>query len=129
MIVVDASAVVDALTAVEGTDDLRAFLASEELSAPSLLDCEVVSALRGLTLRGDLTAARAEDALTDFDDLEIRRWPSGDALRRRAFQLRANVSAYDAAYVVLAEALECPLVTRDGRLARSSGHLVRVEVR
>ncbi len=129
MIVVDCAAVVDALTAVEGTDDLRAFVATAELSAPALLDYEVVSALRGLTLRGDLTAARAVDALTDFDDLEIRRWPSADALRRRAFQLRAYVSAYDAAYVVLAEALDCPLVTRDVRLARAIGQLVRVEVR
>lgn len=129
MIVVDCAAVVDALTVVEGTVDLRASLSSEELSAPALLDFEVVSALRGLTLRGNLTAARAEDVLTDFDDLEIRRWPSGDALRRRAIQLRANVSAYDAAYVVLAEALDCPLLTRDVRLARSSGHLVNVEVR
>jgi predicted nucleic acid-binding protein len=129
VIVVDCAAVVDALTAVEGTDDLRAFMASSELSAPALLDFEVVSALRGLTLRGDLTAARAEDALTDFDDLEIRRWPSADVLRRRAFQLRANLSAYDAAYVVLAEALDCPFVTRDVRLARAIGQLVRVEVR
>jgi predicted nucleic acid-binding protein len=129
VIVVDCAAVVDALTGVDGTDDLRAFLASEELSSPALLDFEVVSALRGLTLRGDLTPARAEDALTDFDDLEVRRWPSGDSLRRRVFQLRDNVSAYDAAYVVLAEALHCPLLTRDLRLARASGHLVRIEVR
>lgn len=93
MIVADCAAVVDALTAVEGTDDLRALLASEELNAPALLDYEIVSALRGLTLRGDLTAARAEDALTDFDDLEVRRWPYDDAFRRRVFQLRANVSA------------------------------------
>ena len=129
MIVVDCAAVVDALTAVDGTDELRAFLASEELCAPALLDFEVVSALRGLTLRGHLTATRAEDVLTDFDDLAIQRWPSGDGLRRRAFQLRDNVSAYDAAYVVLAEALACSLLTRDVRLARSSGHLVPIEVR
>jgi len=129
VIVVDCAAVVDALTGADGTDDLRAFLASEELNAPALLDFEVVSALRGLTLRGNLTIARAEDALTDFDDLEVRRWPSGDSLRRRVFQLRDNVSAYDAAYVVLAEALDCPLLTRDIRLGRASGHLVRIEVR
>lgn len=129
MIVVDASAVVDALTALEGTDDLSAFLASQELHAPALLDFEVVSALRGLTLSGNLTADRAEDALTDFDDLAVHRWPSADALRRRAFQLRATVFAYDAAYVVLAEALDCPLLTRDVRLARSCGHLISTELR
>ena len=72
---------------------------------------------------------RAEDLLTDFDDLRIERWPAEDALRRRAFQLRDNLTAYDAAYVALAEALDCPLVTRDSRLARSSGHGARVEVR
>ena len=129
MIVVDSAAVVDALTAVAGTDELRAHLATEELHAPGLVDVEVVSALRGLTLRGHLSATRAEDLLTDFDDLPMQRWPSADALRRRAFQLRDNVSAYDAAYVALAEALDCPRVTRDGRLARSRGHSAQIEVR
>ena len=129
MIVVDCAAVVDALTAVDGSDDLRALLASEDLNSPTLLDFEVVSALRGLTLGGHLTAARAEDALTDFDDLEVRRWQSSDGLRRRAFQLRDSVSAYDAAYVTLAEALGCSLLTRDRRLARSSGGIVQTEVR
>ena len=129
MIVVDAAAVVDAITAVEGSDDLRAAFADGELAAPALLDFEVVSVLRGLTLRGHLSATRAEDALTDFDDLEIQRWPAVDGLRRRAFQLRHNLSASDAAYVALAEALSCTLLTRDVRLAKSSGHLVTVEVR
>jgi len=129
VIVVDSAAVVDALTAVAGTDELRAHLAAEDLHAPSLVDFEVVSALRGLTLRGHLSATRAEDLLADFDDLPLQRWPSADALRRRAFQLRDNISAIDAAYVALAEALDCPLVTRDGRLARSSGHSAQIEVR
>lgn len=129
MIVVDSATVVDALTAVAGTDELRAQLATEELHAPSLVDFEVVSALRGLTLGGHLSATRAEDLLTDFDDLPLQRWASADALRRRAFQLRDNISAYDAAYVALAEALDCPLVTRDGRLARSTGHSAQIEVR
>lgn len=129
MIVVDAAALVDALTVVDGTDDLRASLAGEDLHAPTLLDFEFVSALRGLTLRGQLSAARAEDALTDFEDLPIQRWPSSDGLRRRAFGLRSHLSAYDAAYVALAEALQCPLLTRDARLARSSGHAAQVHVR
>lgn len=129
MIVVDSAAVVDALTGVAGTDELRAHLAAEDLHAPSLLDVEVVSALRGLTVRGHLSPPRAEDLLADFEDLPLQRWPSADALRRRAFQLRANVSAYDAAYVALAEALDCTLVTRDGRLARSSGHRAQIRVR
>jgi predicted nucleic acid-binding protein len=126
VIVVDSAAVVDALTAVTGSEALGDTLAVEELHAPSLLDFEVVSALRGLTLGSHLSAARAHDALADFDQLPIERWPSADPLRRRAFALRENLSAYDAAYVALAEALECPLVTRDRRLAKSSGHSVVV---
>ena len=129
MIVVDAAALVDALTVVEGTEELRADLADEELHAPTLLDFEVVSALRGLTLGGQLSAARAHDALTDFDALQIWRWPSSAALRLRAFTLRDNVTAYDAAYVALAEALECPVLTRDRQLSRSGGHSVEIRVR
>ena len=128
MIVVDSSAVIDALTARAGSTELRARLATEDLHAPTLLDFEVVSTLRRLTLGGHLSAARAADLLTDFDDLPMRRWPFADGLRRRAFQLRDNLSAYDAAYVALAEALECTLVTRDARLARASGHDAQIVV-
>jgi predicted nucleic acid-binding protein len=129
LIVVDSAVVVDALTAADGVDDLHAYLAAEELHAPTLLDYEVLSALRGLTLGAHLSTARAQDVLTDFEDLSIQRWPSVDSLRRRAFQLRDNLSAYDAGYVALAEALECSLLTRDARLARSGGHMARIEVR
>jgi len=129
LIVVDSAVVVDALTAADGVDDLHAYLAAEELHAPTLLDYEVLSALRGLTLGAHLSTARAQDVLTDFEDLSIQRWPSVDSLRRRAFQLRDNLSAYDAAYVALAEALECSLLTRDARLARSGGHMAGIEVR
>jgi len=129
VIVIDCAAVVDALTAVSGSENLRAALADEDLHAPTLLDFEVVSALRGLTLRNHITPARAHDALTDFDALSIQRWPSAAPLRLRAFSLRNNLSAYDAAYVVLAEALQCPVLTRDTRLARSSGHDVEIRVR
>lgn len=129
MIVVDSAAVIDVLAAVEDTEALRSELAAEELHAPTLLDFEVVSGLRGLTLAGHLSAARAEDLLTDFNDLPVQRWPSADSLRRRAFQLRHNVSGYDAAYVALAEALDCPLLTRDARLAKSGGHAARIQVR
>lgn len=128
MIVVDASAVVDALTASEDTDGLRVRLGAEEMHAPMLIDFEVVAALRGLTLGRHLSVPRATDALTDFEDLTIQRWPSADALRRRAFSLRDRLSAYDAAYVVLAEALGCPLVTRDERLGKSRGHDADIEV-
>ncbi len=128
MIVIDCSALIDVLTGAEGTDRLRSNLATEEIHAPSLLDYEVVSALRGLTLAGRLSDTRALDCLTDFEDLPITRWPSADGLRRRAFQLRNNISAYDAAYVVLAEALACPLLTRDEKLARTTGHSAEIHV-
>jgi predicted nucleic acid-binding protein len=129
VIVVDSAALVDALTAVEGTEELRADLADEELHAPALLDFEFVSALRGLTLGGQLSAFRAHEALADFDAIHIRWWPSSAALRLRAFTLRDNLTAYDAAYVALAEALDCPILTRDRRLSRSSGHSVEIRVR
>jgi predicted nucleic acid-binding protein len=128
VIVVDSSAVVDALTAVEGTDELRATLAGEDLHAPALVDFEIVSAVRGLALGGHLSTTRALDALADFDALPIQRWPSAASLRERAFDLRHNLTAYDATYVALAEALRCPLVTRDARIARSSGHEVDVRI-
>lgn len=129
MIVVDSAAVIDALTGLAGTDELRACLTAEDLHAPTLIDFEVVSALRGLTQGRVLSVARAQDLLTDFDDLAIHRWSFADPLRRRAFQLRDNLSAYDAAYIALAEVLGCPLLTRDVRLSRSAGHAVQVEVR
>jgi predicted nucleic acid-binding protein len=126
--VVDA-AVVDVLTSVDGCEDLRHELAAEELHAPMLLDFEVVSALRGLTFGGHLSAPRSHDAVADFDDLPIHRWPATSSFRLRAFSLRDNLTAHDAAYVVLAEALECPLVTRDARLGRSGGHGAQIRVR
>ena len=129
MIVVDCAAVVDALTGVEGTEDLRSALVGEDLHAPALLDFEVVSALRGLALGRHLSPARALDALTDFEALPVRRWPGLGPLRHRAFTLRNNLTAYDAAYVALAEALGCALLTRDARLAASSGHDVEIRVR
>ncbi len=103
-------------------------LAKADLHAPAMLDYEVVSGLRHRTLRLELSATRAQDALTDFEDLSIRRWPLLDGLRRRVFSLRDVFTAYDASYVALAEALECPLVTRDLSLARAARDLVEVEV-
>ena len=119
----------DALTGGEDADDLRADQSTQDLHAPTLLDFEVVSALRGLTLRRHLTVARAEDALRDFEDLPLHRWAYSAPLRLRAFSLRDTLTADDAAYVALAEALDCPLVTRDARLARAGGHDVEIRVR
>lgn len=129
MIVVDTTAVVDALTMVDGTNALRERLADQDLHAPHLIDYEVGSALRGLAIGGHLSEGRALDALADFEDLSIERWPASGALQRRAFQLRHNMSTYDAAYVALAEALRCPLVTRDARLSKAAPLTALVELR
>lgn len=112
----------------DGAGPIHDRIGAEEIHAPHLIDIEVVSALRGLVLRKHLGAARASDALGDFDDLAITRWPMAHPLRRRVFQLRDRLSAYDAAFVALAEALECPFLTRDRRLARAGGHEAAVEV-
>lgn len=128
MIVIDASVIVDALTGAAGAAAIRDRIQDEELHAPHLLDCEVVSALRGLVLGGHLSEPRAHDALTDFDDLPCRHWPLLAPLRRRTFALRHNLSTYDATYVALAEALECPLLTRDDRIATAAVRSARVEV-
>lgn len=124
----DCAAVVDALTYIDGTDRLRARMTGQELHAPHLLDYEVVSAVRGLRIGGHLSDSRARDVLTDFDELPVRRWSAYDAHRRQALQLGDNLSTYDAAYVSLAEVLGCPLLTRDARLSRASGHDAHIEV-
>lgn len=127
MLVLDASALLRAL--LPGADPgLLARLGSDrDLHAPHLLDLEVVSALRRLNRSRRLSADRARDALTDLSDLNLTRYPH-ELLLPRIWQLRENLSAYDAAYVALAEALEAPLLTADARLARSSGHRASTEL-
>lgn len=118
MIVIDASV----LANVVGDDESAGVLARLRLqiagdaSAPDLIDVETVSVLRRRWLKGDLTDDRFRSAIDDLLALPITRFPTGP-LMLRAFELRANVTAYDACYVALAEALECTLVTSDQRLA------------
>lgn len=127
MIVVDASALVDALAAEAPDPDLRARLAEDaDLHAPHLVDIEVASALRRLVAVGELSDARAADARVDFADLTIVRYPHLPLLDR-VWELRECLTAYDAAYVALAEILDAPLVTCDARLAAAPGHRARVE--
>lgn len=116
MIVVDTSAVVNVLVARPVPAELVDRLTDAgSLHAPHLLDVEVVAALRGLVLGRKLAAGRATDALTDFGRLPIIRYPAGPHLPRM-WQLRSGLTAYDAAFVALAEALGCPLVTCDRKL-------------
>jgi predicted nucleic acid-binding protein len=125
VIVVDASVVVDHLV---GRDERLVGAVTGRMHAPHVIDHEVLSVLRRYARRREVSEARIIDALTDYDGFGVVRWTAGADLRRRAFELRDNLTAYDAAYVVLAEALDCPLVTRDRRLADAAGHLVAVQV-
>jgi predicted nucleic acid-binding protein len=117
MLVIDASALVEALL-VAGP--ARALLATENLQAPELIDAELLSVLRRLVLAGHLQESHALQALAAANRLGLRRHQSR-ALWLRAWELRANLSAYDALYVALAEELDAPLLTADARLARAPG--------
>lgn len=96
------------------------------MAAPDLVDVETVSVLRRRWLARDLSARRFRTAISDLGKLGILRVPTLPFMSR-AYELRANVTPYDAAYVGLAEALGCPLVTADERLASAPG--IRCEVR
>jgi predicted nucleic acid-binding protein len=129
MIVLDASAAVDWLlqTSAGRRIENRIYSRNETLHAPHLLDLEVTQVLRRLALQTVVSVHRADEAVRDLLDLRITRYPHL-LLLPRIWQLRHNVSAYDAAYIVLAEKLGAALVTRDARLASASGHAAPVEL-
>ncbi|WP_249667361.1 type II toxin-antitoxin system VapC family toxin [Cellulomonas fengjieae] len=122
---VDASAVVDFLLDPDRLRE-RFRAGGDDLHAPAHIDVEVLSALRRLAQRGTLTEGRARGAVDDLADLPLTRYEITPLLRR-SWELREQVSAYDAPYVALAEALGATLVTRDARLARTSGHAARID--
>ncbi len=101
--------------------------AGDDLHAPHLFEIEVASVLRRYALNGSLSPVRARLALGRLATLSISLYPH-TALLPRLWELRDNVSAYDAAYIALAETLEAPLVTRDAKLARAPGIRAEVEV-
>ena len=112
----------------EDGDAARVRLAREpELHIPHLADLEVLSVLRRHLAAGLLDARRAGFALHDLTSLPATRYPHAP-FARRVWDLRANLTPYDAAYVALAESLGCVLVTADGRLARAPGIRCGVEV-
>ncbi len=100
---------------------------SFRLHAPHLLDVEVAQVLRKHVVKGVVSDARAHAALQDFLHMPLLRYPH-DVLLPRAWELRKNLTAYDAIYVALAEALELPLLTCDGHIAGAPGHRARVDV-
>ncbi|MGH9311130.1 MAG: type II toxin-antitoxin system VapC family toxin [Vicinamibacterales bacterium] len=129
MIVVDASALLEFLlqTSLGARVEARLFGEEDELHAPHLLDVEIAQGLRRLVRTGEVSSGRAEEAIADLTDLDLHRHAHLDLLDR-AWKLRDNISAYDAVYVALAEAIEAPIVTCDGPLAKAPGHRARIEV-
>jgi predicted nucleic acid-binding protein len=129
VIVADASAVIDLLLGGDAAAPIAARLLdpAETVHVPHLLDVEVAQVLRRYALSGELDAERGERAIADLADFPFQRYPH-TSLLERAWELRHSLSAYDAVYVALAEALEATLVTRDGRLARARAHSARIEL-
>ncbi len=129
MIVLDASAAVDWLLQTPAGRQIenRIYARAESLHAPHLMDLEVVQVLRRLVRDGVISARRADETVQDLLDLQIARYPHFVFLPR-IWKHRNNLSAYDAAYVALAEELGATLITRDGRLASASGHKARIEL-
>lgn len=129
MIVLDASAAIEWLlqTKVGGRVEERIFADADTLHAPHVLDLEVAQVLRRYVTARIITADRGREALDDLLDVALTRYPHA-ALLERIWELRDNLTAYDAAYVALAEALDAPLVTCDGRTASAPSHHARVDL-
>jgi predicted nucleic acid-binding protein len=123
MTVVDASVLVTALAddAADGDAARARLLLAEELAAPELVDLEVLSVLRRQQHRGLLDQRRAQLALADLIAFPLVRYSHLD-LAERVWELRDALTPYDASYVALAELLDCPLVTADGKLAKGAAH-------
>lgn len=122
MVVVDASAAVSALP---HDGEARQRMAAERLAAPHLIDAEVLQAMRKLVVRKTVDAETADLVVERWAGLGVRRF-AVDWLTKRVWALRHNVSAYDASYAALAEALDCPLLTADARLAAAPGPNCRI---
>ena len=128
-LVVDASVLVTALGegGASGAVAREALRGQSDLHAPHLIDVEVTNALRGMVRRRVLSAAAAGEVLAAALTYPLTRWGLA-GLMPRAWELRDTVSAYDAAYVALAEALDADLLTFDARLQRASGRICRILV-
>ncbi|MBV9074144.1 MAG: type II toxin-antitoxin system VapC family toxin [Acidobacteria bacterium] len=129
MIVLDASAAVDWLLDTFAGEKVEQRISADmgAIHAPHLLDLEVAQVLRSYVRLGIVSESRGDAALYDLTHARIRRY-SHSALLPRIWQLRHNLTAYDAAYIALAELLDVPVLTRDQKMASAPGHHARVEV-
>ncbi len=129
MIVIDTSAAIDWMLRTPTGQRIahRIFSRGETLHTVHLLDLEFIQVLRRLVRERTLTARRAEEAMEDLSAVRVTRY-APSLLLRRIWQLRQNLSAYDASYVALAEELKAPLITRDRGIAAAPGHSASVEV-
>jgi predicted nucleic acid-binding protein len=129
VIVVDASALLEVLlnTGRAAVIADRLFASGEPLHAPHLIDIEIAQVARRYMLEGAMAAERGREVLEDLACLPLERHPH-DVLLPRIWDLRSNVTAYDAAYIALAEGLDAPLLTCDARLGSTRGHAARVIV-
>jgi predicted nucleic acid-binding protein len=129
VIVVDSSAIIEVLlrTSAASRVELRIFAPGETLHAPHLLDVEVAQVLRRCSAAGELDSDRGREALEDLADFPIARYPH-DLFLPRIWELRQNMTAYDAVYVALAEVLSAPLLTLDARLKSAPGHAAVIEL-
>jgi predicted nucleic acid-binding protein len=129
VIVVDASALVEVLRADPASSGVRdrLFRPGETLHAPHLIDVEVLQALRRLQRSGQVSPHRGRLAVRYLSEIPLTRYPH-ESMLARIWELRENATAYDAAYIALAEVLEAPLVTRDRALLSCPGHTARVEL-
>ena len=128
MIVVDASALLEFLlqTALGNRVEARLLRDEDEFHSPHLIDVEVTQGLRRLVRAGEISADRAAEAIADLVDLDLHRHAHLDLLIR-AWKLRENVTAYDAIYIALAEALDATVVTCDVPLAKAPGHRAHID--
>lgn len=129
MIVVDASALVEVLLQMPAADQIEQLMfdSGQMLHAPHLLDIEVAQVVRRFASRGAISNAAGRAALTDLAELGVERHPH-DPFLPRVWELRHNLTVYDAIYVALAESLSATLLTRDRRLAAAPGHRARIEL-
>jgi predicted nucleic acid-binding protein len=130
LIVLDASALVSILLDPgPNAEPIRERIerTGESVHVPHLLDVEVLNVLCCQTLRGTLARERGATALKDLESMKMTHYPHTPLLRR-IWDLRENVTVYDATYIALAEALGAPLVTRDTRLAQAPGNSATVEL-